>query len=150
MNHRGRVWHIFDAKNEVLGRLSAKIASTLIGKHKAGYEPSEDIGDYCVVINAKDIEVTGRKEEQKVYHRHTQWPGGLISTPYKDMEKIRIIEIAVRGMIPRNMLREQRYKRLRVFSDDKHPYSGNIMKIDFDFIESENLKNINLVKSLLQ
>lgn len=148
-NHRARVWHLIDAKDQILGRLSADIARTLQGKEKPYYSQSEDVGDYCVVINANKIRLTGRKEEQKEYHSHSQWPGGIKTVPYKDMEKKRVIEISVKGMLPRNMLRDQRFKRLRVFEDEKHPYGENIMKINHALLNAENQKIIDKVKKTL-
>eukprot|EP00835_Amoeboradix_gromovi_P004491 NODE_352_length_10276_cov_0.244178.p7 type:complete len:155 gc:universal NODE_352_length_10276_cov_0.244178:3184-2720(-) len=150
ISRRARVWHLFDAKDEILGRLSAKVASTLQGKRKKYYSSNEDLGDYCVVINANHVNVTGRKEVQKVYHTHSGWPGGLKSTLYKDMQKVRVIEIGVKGMLPRNMLRDQRFKRLFVFPESIHPYGGNIMKIEHNLLNAEYQKSSSELKKHLQ
>ncbi|KAJ1842993.1 54S ribosomal protein L23, mitochondrial [Coemansia sp. RSA 2703] len=126
-----RVWHLVDARGQVLGRLGTQIAQTLMGKHKPIYDPSSDCGDYVVVINAKHIAVTGRKREQKLYRHHTQFPGGLKEITFerlqeKDSEKI--IEKAVSGMLPKNKLRKVRLERLMIFPEGEHPYVGNIIK----------------------
>ncbi|KAL1919929.1 mitochondrial 54S ribosomal protein uL13m [Calcarisporiella thermophila] len=141
-----RVWHLVDAKNRVLGRMSTNIATTLMGKHKPIYDPSSDCGDYVVVINAKDVLVTGRKAEQKLYRHHTGHPGGLKEIPYSRMmerEPEQIIRKAVSGMLPKNRLRDVRLKRLFVFPDDKHPYEQNIIKRYDEFQELESTKSEN-------
>ncbi|PVU92603.1 hypothetical protein BB559_003652 [Furculomyces boomerangus] len=126
-----RVWHLVDAKGQILGRMSTQIAKVLIGKHKPIYDPASDCGDYIVVINAKHIEVSGRKYEQKVYRRHTTRPGGLKVTKFSDVMETNpefVVEHAVSGMLPKNKLRDVRMKRLFVFPEDEHPYKANIFK----------------------
>ena len=120
-----RDWHLFDAQGQILGRLSTKIATFLQGKNKTNYVPYLDCGDYVVVVNAKEILVSGRKEKQKKYYRHSGYPGGLKE---ETLEKLRarkpqeIIIHAVKGMLPKNKLAARMLKKLFVFADDKHPY----------------------------
>ncbi|CAG8535227.1 11146_t:CDS:2 [Funneliformis caledonium] len=127
-----RVWHLVDAKQRILGRMATGIATTLMGKHKPIYDPASDCGDYVVVINAKEVMVTGRKAEQKLYRHHTGYPGGLKEIVFKDLlEKNpeEIVRKAVSGMLPKNKLRDVRLNRLHIFPYDKHPYKENITKI---------------------
>lgn len=128
-NQITRRWHLIDAKGEVLGRLASRIAYLLMGKHKKEYSPHLDMGDYVVVINSSKIKVTGKKLDQKVYFRHSGYPGGLKKvTLGKLLAKNpgRVIELAVKRMLPSNRLRTRRMRRLRVFADEKHPYSDKI------------------------
>lgn len=116
-------WYIFDAKGKNLGRLASEIAKVLRGKHTPYFSPNTDMGDGVIVVNAKHVAVTGNKEAQKVYYRHTGFLGGLKATPYRSMmEKhpTRIIEHAVKGMMPKNKLGRAMLKKLRVFAGDKH------------------------------
>ncbi|CAG8616601.1 15175_t:CDS:2, partial [Acaulospora colombiana] len=127
-----RVWHLVDARQRILGRMAVNIATTLMGKHKPIYDPASDCGDYVVVINAREVVVTGKKEDQKLYRHHTGYPGGLKTINYKRlMEKdpAEIIRKAVSGMLPKNRLREVRLERLKIFPDENHPYDANIIKI---------------------
>jgi large subunit ribosomal protein L13 len=120
-----RGWHLIDAKGQILGRLSSRIVKLLMGKHKAGYSAHMDVGDYVVVINAKEIVVSGKKEEQKVYRSHSGYPGGYKEVKYKKMlaeKPERIIELAVLGMLPENRLKKKRIARLKMFAGGKHPY----------------------------
>lgn len=120
-----REWHLIDAKDEILGRLSTKIAGLLMGKGKATFSNHMDMGDYVVVINAEKIMVTGRKASQKVYITHSGYPGGFKSKKYSMMMEQhpeRIIEHAVAGMLPINRLRDPRMLRLKVVAGDKNPY----------------------------
>ncbi|KAJ8594011.1 ribosomal protein L13 [Rhizopogon salebrosus TDB-379] len=127
-----RVWHHVSASDRVLGKLAERIALVLMGKHKPIYDKSLDCGDYVVVTNAKNIKVTGRKDEQLVYRKHTMFPGGLKETEYKDMmenKPYEIIRHAVSGMLPKNKLRERRLARLKVFGGSNMGiYRGNILK----------------------
>jgi large subunit ribosomal protein L13 len=121
-----REWHLIDAKDEILGRLSTKIAGLLMGKGKATFSHHMDMGDYVVVINAEKIMVTGRKASQKVYITHSGYPGGFKSKKYSMMMEQhpeRIIEHAVAGMLPINRLRDPRMLRLKVVAGDKNPYT---------------------------
>ncbi len=122
-----REWHLVDASGQILGRLAAKIATLLMGKHKPAYTPGVDMGDFVVVINAARIRVTGRKMENKIYHRHTGYPGGLKETALKDMlakHPERVIELAVKGMLPKNRLARKMLKRLKVYAGPEHPHQA--------------------------
>jgi len=122
-----RDWYVIDAKDLILGRLATKIASILRGKHRPQYTPHADCGDHVVVINAEKIRATGRKEEQKTYYRHSQYPGGLKSiTLEKQREKHpeRIIEAAVKGMLPKNALGRKMIKKMNVYAGDRHPHTA--------------------------
>ncbi|KAF9068148.1 60S ribosomal protein L23 [Rhodocollybia butyracea] len=113
-----RVWHQVDASERVLGKLAERIALVLMGKHKPIYNPSVDCGDYVIVTNCKRIRVSGRKDQELLYRKHTMYPGGLKETPYKDMmvkKPEEIIRHAVSGMLPKNKLRDRRLERLRIF-----------------------------------
>lgn len=118
-------WHIIDATDRTLGRLSTEVATLLMGKNKPTYTPNMNTGDFVVVINASKVRVTGNKGQQKFYYRHSNYPGGLKSTSLTKMietHPTRVIEHAVRGMIPHNRLGRAMMKRLKVYADDKHPY----------------------------
>jgi len=124
-----RHWHLIDASDKVLGRLSAQIARLLMGKHKPIFTPSQDTGDFVVVINADKVRVTGNKASQKLYYRHSGYPGGFKSiTLEKTMQNnpTRVIEHAVKGMLPHTRLGNQMRKRLRVYAGDKHPHLAQI------------------------
>lgn len=126
-----RNWLLIDAKGKVLGRLATEIATKLMGKHKADYSPHMDNGDYIVVINAKEIKVTGNKEEQKKYYRHSGYPGGFREVSYKEMKEkhpTRILELAVKRMLPDNRLRDKRMTRLFIILDSKNPYESKFVK----------------------
>ncbi len=125
-------WFIIDATDEILGRLAAKIAPILRGKHKAIYTPHMDTGDYVVVTNIKGIIVTGNKTLDKIYHRHTGYPGGVRSTNFTQMlakypEKILIN--AVKGMLPKGPLGYAMIKKLKVYADDNHPHMAQQPKL---------------------
>ena len=116
-----------DAEGKTLGRLASRIAHILRGKHKPTYSPHMDLGDHIVVINAEKIRVTGRKAEKKVYYRHTGYPGGLRTTTYEDMlnkHPERILRIAVKGMMPNNILGRQMFKKLRVYVGPEHDHAA--------------------------
>lgn len=124
-----RDWHLVDVKGQVLGRIASQIAPKLIGKHKPSYTPHVDSGDHVVVINATQVEVTRDKAKKKVYRRSSQYPGGLKEIPYEKMmaeHPERIIWRAVRNMLPKNKLRQQRMRRLKIFPGEKHPYEKQI------------------------
>lgn len=126
-----RLWRQVDAKDEILGRLATRIAQTLMGKHKPVFDPRIDVGDYVVVTNAKYIRVTGKKEFQKIYYSHSQYPGGLKETPYAQLmarNPTMILRKAVSGMLPKNKLRDRRLERLHIFPDESHPYEANLFK----------------------
>lgn len=118
-------WFVVDASEYTLGRLASQVAMRLRGKHKHVYTPHVDTGDYIIVINAEKIRVTGKKEEDKVYNRHSGYPGGLNSTTLKQLREShpeRIIENAVRGMLPRNPLGRAVFRKLKVYSGEEHPH----------------------------
>ena len=122
-----RDWFIIDADGMVLGRLATEIARRLRGKHKAEYTPHVDTGDYIVVINAEKIKVTGNKFEDKAYYRHSGFPGGLKTTYFKDLQEKNpayIIESAVRGMLPKNVLGREMFRKLKVFAGSEHPHTA--------------------------
>jgi large subunit ribosomal protein L13 len=124
-----RDWHIIDASDKVLGRLATQIAGLLIGKHKPMFSRHLDTGDYVVVINAEKVRVTGDKVKQKMYYRHSGYPGGLKSMNLERMletHPTRVIEYAVKGMLPKNRLQAQRMKRLRIHVGDAHPYQSQV------------------------
>lgn len=117
-----REWHVIDAKDEILGKLATRIARLLAGKHKPMFAANADVGDFVVVINAAQVRFTGKKLEQKMYYRHSMYPGGLRTTSLGDlMEKSPelVIQHAVKGMLPRNRLNAKRLKRLRIFAADQ-------------------------------
>ncbi len=122
-----RKWFLVDAKGKTLGRLATGIASILRGKHKPEFTPFVDTGDFVIVVNAEKIQVTGNKEEQKIYRRHSGYPGGLKEIPYKRvMAKYpeRILEQAIKGMLPKNTLGRQMYRKLKVYAGPEHPHAA--------------------------
>ena len=127
-------WLLLDARDETLGRLSSKIASILMGKNKAQYTPHNDLGDYVVVVNAEKIRVTGNKDIQKKYYKHTGYPGGLKSSTFSEIiEKNpeNLILKAVKGMLPKNKLSNSMISKLKVYEGDDHPHVGqNPIKIE--------------------
>jgi large subunit ribosomal protein L13 len=124
-----REWHLIDAKGKVLGQVAVQAANWLIGKHKPTYTPHIDSGDYVVVINAKEVAVTGNKEANKMYYRHSGQPGGFKQENLATLRQRapeQIIEAAVKGMLPKNKLQQPRLLRLKVMSDDQHPYADKL------------------------
>ena len=122
-----RDWFVIDAEGKTLGRLSTEVASRLKGKHKAIFTPNADTGDYIVIINAEKVRVTGSKESQKMYHRHTGYPGGLKSMSLAKLRAYapeRIIEFAVKGMLPRNPLGRSMLSKLKVYAGPEHPHAA--------------------------
>ena len=122
-----RQWYVVDADGKTLGRLASRIATILKGKHKPIYTPHADVGDYVIVINADKIHVTGRKMLQKMYHRHSGYPGGLKSINLRDLlqrHPTRAVEFAVRGMLPKNRLGRRMLKKLKVYAGDNHPHEA--------------------------
>ena len=124
-----RQWHLVDADSKVLGRLATDIATKLIGKNKKEYTPNIDGGDYVVVINAEKVAVTGNKEQDKMYYRHSNFPGGLKS---QNLAKLRaqfperIIENAVKNMLPKNRLQDPRMARLKVYAGSDHKHESQL------------------------
>ena len=122
-----RDWYVVDASGKTLGRLATEIAMRLRGKHKPIYTPHVDTGDYIVVVNAKDIRVTGNKLKDKLYHRHTGYVGNLKSENLQDLlarAPEKALERAVKGMMPRNPLGRQMFRKLRVFAGDEHDHTA--------------------------
>ena len=122
-----RDWFVVDADGKTLGRMAAEIAHRLRGKHKPEYTPHVDTGDYIIVINADKVAVTGRKEQDKMYYRHTGYPGGLKETnlsKLRDRAPARIIEKAVKGMLPKNPLGRAMYRKLRVYDGSEHEHTA--------------------------
>ncbi len=122
-----RDWFVVDASDKTLGRLASEIAHRLRGKHKAEYTPHVDTGDYIVVVNAEKIRVTGAKSTDKMYHHHTGYPGGLKSISFEkliDKAPERVIQSAVKGMLPRNPLGRAMFKKLKVYAGSEHPHSA--------------------------
>jgi len=136
-----RQWHVVDASDKVLGRLATQIASLLMGKHKPLFSRNMDIGDFVVVINADKIRVTGNKAKQKLYYRHSGYPGGLRSISLEKMMQThptRVIEYAVKGMLPQNRLRARMMKRLRVYTGDTHPYPAQAKAISTEGVAGKS------------
>jgi large subunit ribosomal protein L13 len=128
-----RNWHLIDLKGKILGRQVSKIAQLLQGKHKRYYSPNLDCGDFVVAINADKIKVTGKKKENKIYYRHSGYPGGLKAVSFKEQKKKdsrKIIERAAKNMLPKNKLRQPRLRRLRVFVGPKHNFDDKFKKVD--------------------
>ncbi len=124
-----REWHLIDAGDQVLGRLATRVANLLMGKHKPIFCRHLDTGDYVVVINAEKVRVTGNKPKQKLYRRHSGYPGGLKSVSLErmmDTHPTRVIEHAVKGMLPHNKLGAQMLKKLKVYAGDEHPHQAQI------------------------
>lgn len=122
-----RKWYVVDAEGKTLGRMATKVAMVLRGKHKPEYTPFMDTGDYVIVINASKVAVTGKKMDQKLYRYHTQYPGGLKEVKYRDMMKKKpekVIELAVKGMLPKNALGRAMFKKLKVYAGPDHEQSA--------------------------
>ena len=122
-----RKWFVVDAQGKRLGRLSTEVASVLRGKHKPTFTPHVDCGDYVIVINAKEIELTGNKWNDKKYYRHSQYPGGLKTTTAKELNNKfpeRVVEFAVKGMLPKGKLGRAMYKKLFVYAGAEHPHAA--------------------------
>jgi large subunit ribosomal protein L13 len=122
-----RRWFLVDAKGKTLGRLAASIARHLRGKHKPEYTPHVDTGDYVVVVNADAVQVTGRKATDKVYYRHSGYPGGLKEETFQKLIARRpeqVIELAVKGMLPKNSLGRAMFRKLKVYAGDIHPHTA--------------------------
>ncbi len=122
-----REWYVVDAEGQTLGRLASRIAPILKGKHKPTYTPHLDCGDFVIIVNAEKVRVTGRKLDQKYYHHHSGYPGGLKSTSLRDQlgrYPERVLEAAVRGMLPKNKLGRRMIKKLKVYAGDTHPHQA--------------------------
>ena len=122
-------WHLVDAKDQILGRLATNIAMKLMGKDKVGYTPNLATGDYVVVVNSSGVKLTGNKSIQKEYFKHSGYPGGEKMIKFEEMMEKNpsdVIVTAVRGMLPKNKLRDVMMKRLKVFTHEDHPFENNI------------------------
>jgi len=122
-----REWFVLDAQDVVLGRLASQVARILMGKHKPTYTPFLDMGDHVVIINAAKVRLTGEKEGQKVYRRHSGYPGGLVEIGARRMRAnspVKMVELAISGMLPKTKLGKQMYRKLQVYAGDKHPHQA--------------------------
>lgn len=122
-----RAWHVIDANEAVLGRVASRAAMLLMGKHKTIYAPSIDTGDHVVIVNAAKVKLTGGKENQKLYRRHTGYPGGLIEIGARKMRQTRperMLELAISGMLPKTKLGKQMYRKLNVYAGETHPHQA--------------------------
>jgi large subunit ribosomal protein L13 len=122
-----RAWHVIDANDAVLGRVATRAAMLLMGKHKTTFAPSIDTGDHVVIVNAAKVKLTGGKENQKLYRRHTGYPGGLIETGARRMRETRperMLELAISGMLPKTKLGKQMYRKLNVYAGEHHPHQA--------------------------
>lgn len=120
-------WYLVDATDKTLGRLASELAKRLRGKHKPEYTPFLDTGDHFVVINADKIKVTGNKKDDKMYHHHTGFPGGIRSINFSDLQDKKpgkVIEIAVKGMLPRGPLGRKMFSKLKVYAGQEHPHTA--------------------------
>ena len=123
-----RQWHLYDLKGKVLGRAATEIARLLMGKHKPNYTPHLDNGDYVVVINASQLKITGNKLDLKKYYRHSGYPGGFKEETLKEKlikDPTKVVELAVKGMLPKNKLRQVRLRRLKAYPSDNHPHQNH-------------------------
>ena len=120
-------WHVIDAQDQVLGRVATLAAKLLQGKHKAVYTPFIDTGDHVVVVNAARVKLTGRKDEQKVYRRHSGYEGGLReerASVVRQRQPIRLVEEAIRGMLPKTKMGDAMYRKLKVYAGPEHPHAA--------------------------
>ncbi len=122
-----RAWHVIDANDAVLGRVASRAAMLLMGKHKPTYTTSIDTGDHVVIVNAEKIKLTGGKEGQKLYRRHSGYPGGLVEVGAVKMRQTRptrMLELAISGMLPKTKLGKQMYRKLKVYAGEQHPHQA--------------------------
>ena len=142
--HVEKKWYIVDATDLVLGRLASFLALRLMGKHKSNYCPNIDCGDNFVVINAKNVKMTGKKLDQKILYKHTGYPGGLKEISYKEIlnssSPEKLIKLSVKRMLPKGVLGKEQFKKLHVYAEDKHPHEAQKPEaIDFKLF---NIKNV--------
>lgn len=126
-----RAWHVIDLQDQVLGRAATQIAGLLIGKHKADLSSHLDSGDFVIALNSDAVRVTGKKLDAKMYYRHSGFPGNLKEATLREKltkDSTKVIELAVKGMLPKNKLQQPRLRRLKVFKDATHPYTAQITK----------------------
>lgn len=122
-------WYVVDASGQVLGRLASQIAKVLRGKHKPEYTPHADAGDYVIVTNADQLKVTGTKAQDKMYYRHSGYPGGLKETTFEKLiakDSRQVLEIAVKGMLPKNPLGRAMLRKLKVYAGAEHPHTAQM------------------------
>ena len=122
-----RKWYVIDANGLILGRLASKVAQVLRGKHKPMWAPHTDVGDFIVVVNADKVRVTGRKAEQKLYYRHSGYPGGLKKTSYATLMQTKpedVLRQAVRGMLPHNRMGRKMLRKLKIYASSEHPHQA--------------------------
>ena len=122
-----RQWHLIDAEGQVLGRVATEAARLLQGKHKAVYTPHIDTGDHVIIVNAAQVRLTGRKEDQKLYRTHSGYEGGVREQRVKEVRQknpVRIVEEAVRGMLPKTKMGEAMWRKLKVYADGQHPHQA--------------------------
>ena len=120
-------WYLIDCPNQTLGRLSVRVANILRGKTKPEYTPNADVGDFVVLINAKNIKVSGSKNENKIYYSHSGYPGGIKKINFKDLlekDPQKVLRNSVKGMLPKNKLNRQIIKKLKIYSDEVHPHEA--------------------------
>ena len=118
-----RKWYVVDADGQVLGRMAAQVASVLRGKNKPEFTPHEDVGDYVIIVNAEKVKVTGRKLDQKIYYHHSEYVGGMKETTLREMmakKQEKVVELAVKGMLPKGPLGRQMLKKLHVYAGPEH------------------------------
>lgn len=126
-NEVDRKWYVIDAEGKTLGRLSSEVASILRGKHKPTFTPNVDTGDHVILINVDKIHLTGKKLTDKIYYRHTMHPGGLKTRTALEMRTnypVRMLELAIKGMLPKNSLGRQQFKKLHVYAGAEHPHAA--------------------------
>lgn len=126
-----REWHVIDADGVILGEVATKAAVLLRGKHKPMWAPHMDVGDYVIIVNAAKVAVTGKKRSEKIYYRHSGYPGGLKSPTFEDemtKDPRRVVEHAVKGMLPKNALGRAMYGKLRVYAGAEHPHRGQLIQ----------------------
>lgn len=126
---KSRRWFVVDAENLILGRMASQIASILKGKHKPFYSPHQDVGDFVVVVNAEKIRVSGNKVKEKMYYRHSGYPGGQRATSLRQMlqkNPQRVIELAVKRMLPKNVLGRKMFLKLKVYAGPDHPHQAQL------------------------
>ncbi|MEO8181692.1 MAG: 50S ribosomal protein L13 [Deltaproteobacteria bacterium] len=122
-----RKWWVVDAQNQPLGRVASKVATLLRGKHKVSFTPNVDTGDFVIVLNATGIKLTGKKADQKLYRRHSGYPGGIYERTYSELLELKPdapLTLAVRGMLPKNVLGRQMIKKLKVYASTQHPHAA--------------------------
>ncbi len=122
-----RQWHVIDARGKILGRMATEIAKVLRGKHKPIYTPNQDAGDFVIVVNAREIKLTGAKLDQKIYYRHTEYPGGIrqrTAAQMLDEKPEQLVLLAVKGMLPKNRLSRKLITKLKVYPGPEHPHDA--------------------------